>query len=119
MAVDFRWGSKGGLLLDSTGDIAFTASPWECLRSMVMSRLQAAIDGWQLYQIGADLDAVIGQTVNAELETTIQRQTEASLTQDFLPLGSFTVSTLPVGDQVIQAFVFIQSRLIASITVNL
>jgi len=43
--------SQGGLLLDSTGDIAFTASPWECLRSMANSRIKAALDGWQSYQM--------------------------------------------------------------------
>jgi len=119
LAADFSWQSKGGLLLDASGDIALTASPWECLRSMVNSRLKAALDGWQLYQIGAGLEDLIGSTLNQELEITIQRQVEASLTQDFLPIGSFTVSTLAVGNQSIQVFVFIQNQLIASYSVNL
>jgi len=45
---------------------------------------------------------VIGSTVAAELETTIQRQVESSMSQDFLPMGSFTVSTLKVGNQAYQ-----------------
>ena len=119
MAVDFRWQSRGGVLVDSTGDVAFTTSPWECLRSMANSRLKAAFDGWKSYPgIGADLENVIGSTVAAELETTIQRQAESSMSQDFLPLGSFTVSTLPVGNQAYQVFVFIQNQLVASTTVS-
>ena len=118
MAVDFRWMSRGGVLLDSTGDVSFTQSPWECLRSMANSRLKAAFDGWKSYQIGADLENVIGSTVAAELETTIQRQVESSMSQDFLPMGSFTVSTLKVGNQAYQVFVFIQNQLVASTTVS-
>ena len=60
MAVDFRWMSRGGVLLDSTGDVSFTQTPWECLRSMVNSRLKAAFDGWKSYQIGADLENIDG-----------------------------------------------------------
>lgn len=118
MAVDLRWMSKGGVLVDSTGDVAFTESPWECLRTMVNTRLKAALDGWKSYQIGADLENLVGSTVTAELETSIQRQVEASLTNDFLPVGSFTVSTLKIGSNVIQVYVYIQNQLIASQTVN-
>ena len=118
MAVDFRWMSRGGLLMDSTGDVSFTQSSWECLRSMANSRLKAAFDGWKLYQNGADLDNLIGSTVTTELETTIQRQVESSMSQDFLPVGSFTVSILPVGDQTYQVFVFINNQLLASTTVS-
>jgi len=116
--VDFSWMSQGGLLLDATGDIAFTASPRECLAAMVNTRLKAALDGWKLYQIGADLDKLIGTTVAAELELSIQRQVRASLSRDFLPLGSFTVSTLAVGSQTIQVFVYVQNQLVASTTVS-
>ena len=61
---------------------------------------------------------MIGSTVAAELETTIQRQVESSMSQDFLPMGSFTVSTLKVGNQAYQVFVFIQNQLVASTTVS-
>ena len=116
--TDFRWMSQGGLVLDSTGDIAFTASPWECLTAMVNTRLKAALNGWKLYQIGADLDNLLGSTVAAELELSIQRQVQASLSQDFLPTGSFTVSTLPVGNQDTHVFVYIQNQMVASTTVS-
>ena len=116
--VDLRWMSKGGLVLDATGDIALTASPWECLTAMVATRLKAAIDGWKLYRIGADLANLIGTTVSAELELSIQRQIQASLSQDFLPTGSFTVSTLLVGPQTVQVFVYVQNQLVASTTVS-
>ena len=115
---DFRWMSQGGLVLDQTGDISFTASPWECLAAMVNTRLKAAIDGWKLYRIGADLLNLIGSTVNAELELSIQRQVQASLTQDFLPTGAFTVSTLRVGPRTIQVFVYVQNQMVASTTVS-
>jgi hypothetical protein len=51
--VDFRWMSKGGVLLDATGDISFTTTPWECMVAMVNTRLKAAVNGWKLYPIGA------------------------------------------------------------------
>jgi hypothetical protein len=40
------------------------------------------------------------------------------MSQDFLPMGSFTVSTLQVGNQTYQVFVFIQKQLVASTTVS-
>jgi hypothetical protein len=116
--VDFRWMSQGGLLLDPSGDIAFTASPWECLATMINTRLKAALDGWKLYQIGAGLESLIGSTVAAELELSIQRQVQASLSQDFLSTGSFTVSTLLVGPRTVQVFVYVQNQLVASTTVS-
>jgi hypothetical protein len=116
--VDLRWMSQGGLLLDPTGDISFTASPWECLVAMANTRLKAAIDGWKLYRIGADLATLIGTTVAQELELSIQRQIQASLSQDFLPAGSFTVATILVGQQTVQVFVYVQNQLVASTTVS-
>jgi hypothetical protein len=116
--VDFRWMSKGGLVLDATGDISFTATPWECMVAMVNTRLKAAIDGWKLYQIGADLESLIGSTVASELELSIQRQVQSALSQDFLPTGSFTVSTMVVGPQTVQVFVYVQNQLVASTTVS-
>jgi hypothetical protein len=116
--TDFRWMSQGGVLLDATGDISFTASPWECLSAMINTRLKAAIDGWKLYAIGADLENLIGTTVNAELELSIQRQVQASLSQDFLPTGAFKVSTILVGPQTVQVFVYVQNQLVASTTVS-
>ena len=118
MAVDLRWQSRGGVLLDASGDLSFTQTPWECLRSMANTRLKAALDGYKLYSIGADLARLIGSTVPAELETDIVRQVESSLTREFLPIGSFTVSTLRIGSKACQVFVFLQNQLLASTTVN-
>jgi hypothetical protein len=79
---------------------------------------QGGFDGWKLYTIGADLLSLIGTTVNAELELNIQRQVTSSLSQNFLPTGSFTVSTIRVGPQTVQVFVYVQDQLVASNTVN-
>jgi hypothetical protein len=107
--VDFKWMSRGGLVIDSTGDIAFTDNSFEAVQAMVVSRLKADLDGWQLYQIGADLDSVIG--------TTIQKQINTSLTNQFLSAGSFTVETIALSNM-IQIYVYLQGSLIATASVN-
>jgi hypothetical protein len=118
MSVDLNWQSLGGVLLDGTGDIAFTVTPYQCLQQMTNTRLKAAVDAWKLYPtIGADLESAVGQTVSQEIQQTLQRQVQASLTNDFLPSGSFSVKTVPVGDM-IQIFVFLGNSLLASTTVN-
>jgi hypothetical protein len=106
--VDFKWMSRGGLVIDSTGDIAFTDNSFEAVQAMVVSRLKADLDGWQLYQIGADLDSVIGNTVSEEVETTIQKQINTSLTNQFLSAGSFTVETIALSNM-IQIYVYLQA----------
>jgi hypothetical protein len=113
---DFKWMSCGGCLVDGGGDLAF-ASPDESLQDMINTRLKAAFDGWQLYRIGADLDALIGNTVDAEAELAIRRQVEAALTQDFLPRGSFQVKTLPIGS-LIQVYVYLADTLMATVQVT-
>jgi hypothetical protein len=115
--VDFRWMSKGGLLLDSTGDISFTGSSWECMAAMINSRLQAAVNGWKLYPIGAGLESNLG-TDPAEAEISIQRQAITCLSQDFLPTGAFTVSTLRLSDTETAVFVYVQNQLVATTTVS-
>lgn len=114
--ADFLWMSRGGCLIDGSGDLAL-ATPDGSLQDMILTRLKAAIDGWQLYRIGADLDNLIGRTVDAELELAIRRQVETALTQDFLPRGSFQVKTLPTGT-LIQVFVYINDSLMATAQVN-
>jgi hypothetical protein len=95
-----------------------TADSSNVIRECLNTRLKAAIDGWKLYRIGADLANLIGTTVNAELELSIQRQIMASLSQDFLPTGAVTVSTILVGPQTVQVFVYVQNQLVASTTVS-
>ena len=118
MSVDFLWCSNGGLLLDGSGDIAITQSPLESLRDMVNTRLKAALDGWKLYRIGADLDRVIGETVSPEIELRIQRQVQTALTRDLFPSGTFQVKTLAAGAQ-ITIFVYLQQTLVTTANVNL
>ena len=116
--LDFRWQSQGGILLDGSGDIACTnPSTMESTVDVVRSRLKAALNGWKLYAIGADLQARVGDIIAPELEIALQRQVYNSLTNSFLPRGSFTVKTLSFGDTV-RVLVFISQTLIAQATVS-
>jgi hypothetical protein len=116
--VDFRWMSNGGLLIDGSGDIACTsADSKESKIDVVRSRLKAALDGWKLYPIGADLDNLRGQTIDEELEKAIHRQVTRCLSNEFLPEGSFQVETLADIDR-IHVFVYIEGQLAASATVS-
>lgn len=117
MSVDYKWMSDGGFLLDGSGDLALTDSPMECATAMVRSRLKAAIDGWQLYRIGCGLEDYLGGTSDSAAETSIRRRVLAALSNRYLPSSSFDVKTLRLGEQV-QVFVYMQQRLIASISVN-
>jgi hypothetical protein len=115
--MDLRWMSQGGTLIDGTGDLAITLSVTEEMETMVMTRLKAAIDGWKLYQIGADLDSFRGDPVNQNTELSIQRQVTAVLQKQFLQAGSFSVQTLAVGN-VITVLVYLNKTLIASMDVT-
>lgn len=57
------------------------------LEDMVRTRLKAAVDGWKLYRIGADLDRMVGQTDPREYEPAIQRLVHSALTRQFLAAG--------------------------------
>lgn len=115
---DFSWQSNGGLLLDTTGDIALTEpSGRQSLQDMIVTRLKAAIDGWQLYNIGSDLRSAMGNIVSEEIEVTLQRQVTQSLTNQFLNKGDFTVQTLADGD-LITVYVYVNSSLIATALVQ-
>jgi hypothetical protein len=115
--VDFKVMPRGGLIIDSTGDIAFTTTSFEAIQSMVIARLKASLNAYQLYQIGADLDAIVGNTISAELETTVNKQVVQSLTNQFLPMGTFTVETITVGS-IIQVYVYIQNTLVATTNIT-
>lgn len=118
MAIDYRWMSQGGLLLDGTGDISFTANGLETIVSMVRSRLKAAVDGYKLYTIGCGLDSFRGSTSDADTEAAIIRQVQSQLTTGFLPTAALTVNSLVLGEE-IQVFVFLQNQLIATTTVTI
>lgn len=117
MSVDYNWMSEGGILLDGSGDIAFTTSPINCVSQMVRTRLKAAITGWKQYKIGCGLDDFVGGTSDATAETAIQRRVLQALSTNYLPAGVFNVKTLRLGG-VIQVFVYINQQLIASIQVD-
>lgn len=114
---DFRWMSNGGVLLDGSGDIAM-ASPQESLYDMVRTRLKAALDGWKLYQIGADLERRLGDAITQELEISIRRQCQASLLKEFLLPGQFTITTVNVGGGHIDVYVHVLSELITTLRVD-
>lgn len=117
MAVDYKWMSQGGLLLDGTGDIAFTSTGMETIIAMVRTRLKAAVDGWQLYKIGCGLQDYIGDPSDSNTELNIQRQTLNAISKGFLPTSLFSVTTLRLGDE-IQVYVYLSNQLIATTTVS-
>ena len=120
--IDFSWQTNGGVLIDSTGDIAFTSTDWECLTDMVVTRVKTTLNGWKLYSIGANLQQLVGSSSTkntiSNIESQIQQQVTLALTHNFLPQGSFTVSTIPLGN-IIKVYVFIKNTLLASTTVTL
>lgn len=120
--ADLRWQSYGGLLVDSTGDIAMTsdttpAGRWEELATMVATRVKAALNSWQLYAIGADLDSLPGKAPPSELELAVKQSITYALSNDFMPSGSFTVNTLSQGSE-ITIFIFVQNQLLYSTVFN-
>ena len=116
--VDFRWMSNGGILLDATGDIACTdSSTLESVVDIVRSRLKAALNGWKLYAIGADLQARVGGIVGAELEVALKRQVYQALSDGFLPRGVYSVETLSHGSTV-RVLVYLKGQLIAQATLS-
>jgi hypothetical protein len=118
MAVDWRWQSAGGILLDGRGDIAFTGTTTsESTIDMVRTCLKATLAGWQNYQIGADLESLLGSTVDAELESRVQRQVTTALSTSFLPRGSFQVQTLPNGNSM-TVLVYIAQQAVAIATLD-
>jgi len=115
--VDFQWMSQGDLLL-SGGDIATTdPTTLASIQDMVRTRMKASLNGWQLYPIGADLAARLGDTIDAELNITLRRQVNNSLTNQFLPRGSFVVTSLQ-DNATIMIFVYINQSLIVSANLN-
>jgi hypothetical protein len=116
--LDFKWQSQGGILVDSTGDIASTSALYpESLLDMVKTRLKATTNGWQLYHRAANLEAFLGNQVNEETEALIRQAVTASLTPDLLPAGSFSVDTLEDGTS-ITILVFLQDTVIATAIVS-
>lgn len=118
MSIDYAWMSNGGLLLDGTGDIAFTSTDIETVISMVRTRLKSAVDGWKLYRIGCGLDNFRGDTSDSNEESLIQRQVISQISNGYLPPSLFTVSTLRLGGD-IQIYVYLSQSLIATANITL
>jgi len=109
----------GGVLMDGSGDLALTQTATEELSTMAATRVKGSTNAWKLYPgICANLDSYTGSSVgiNQNTELSIQRSTSASLTNQFLPSGSFTVQTLTLGDEV-QVLVYLGQLLIATTSV--
>jgi hypothetical protein len=116
--VDFCWQSQGGVMIDGTGDIACTDdSTMDSVVDIVRSRLKAALNGWKLYAIGADLQSAVGQAIDPELELTLQRQVTQSLSDGFLSQSQFQVTTLVTGSKVL-VLVYLDSQLIVQAAVS-
>ena len=116
--VDFRWQSQGGVLIDGTGDIACTDdSTMDSVVDIVRSRLKAALNGWKLYAIGADLQSALGQSVSSELELTLEQQVTQSLSDGFLSQSQFQVETLAMGGQIL-VLVYLDSQLAVTAAVS-
>ena len=115
---DFRWMTCGGLLVDGSGDIATTpAGSLENIQSMASSRVKAALNGWKLYPIGADLDSFLGNPTDPELQIGIERQVQATLTDNFLPASAVTVKTVAYGGQIF-LMVYLSQSLILQTTIS-
>jgi hypothetical protein len=116
--VDFCWQSQGGVMIDGTGDIACTDdSTMDSVVDIVRSRLKAALNGWKLYAIGADLQSAVGQAIDPELELTLQRQVTQSLSDGFLSQSQFQVTTLVTGSKIL-VLVYLDSQLIVQAAVS-
>lgn len=118
MAIDCKWMSQGGLMLDGNGDIAFTSTSLETVISMTRTRLKAATNAWQSYPgMGAGLEAFRGNTSNSEIELTIKRTVLSAISNNFLPSSVFTVNTLRVYGRII-VYVFLNNQFIASSSIS-
>jgi hypothetical protein len=116
--TDFVWQSQGGVLIDGTGDLACTVeSTIDSTVDVVRSRLKAALNGWKLYAVGADLQAGVGQAIGQELELTLERQVTQSLSDGFLASSSFQVQTLATSGQVL-VLVYLSGQLIVQAAVT-
>jgi hypothetical protein len=116
--TDFVWQSQGGVLIDGTGDLACTVeSTIDSTVDVVRSRLKAALNGWKLYAVGANLQAGVGQAIGPELELTLERQVTQSLSDGFLASSSFQVQTLATSGQVL-VLVYLSGQLIVQAAVT-
>ena len=105
-------------MIDGTGDIACTDdSTMDSVVDIVRSRLKAALNGWKLYAIGADLQSAVGQAIDPELELTLQRQVTQSLSDGFLSQSQFQVTTLVTGSKIL-VLVYLDSQLIVQAAVS-
>jgi hypothetical protein len=117
MSVDYRWQSQGGILLDGDGDIAYTSDPLETVVDLVNTRLDAAVDAYKLYRIGAGLTEALGVANDGEEELEIRRRVVSALTVDFQPACSFDVQTLALGEEIVVS-IFLGDQFIATTSIS-
>lgn len=116
MAIDYKWMSQGGVLSDYTGDIALGTSNQGTL-DLIYSRLKAAIDGWKLYYIGANLQSYTGVVIDSTSQQSIQQSVTLALSNQFLPNGSFQVQTTSSGNE-IDIYIFVNSALVSQANIS-
>ena len=112
--ADFGWISSGGLLMDTTGDISLVAGYTE-VQSLVISRLKASVEGWQIYTFGANLENRIGD-LTSTVAVKIQRQVAQSLS-DILSAGMYSVKVIIVGETA-QLYVFVNNTAVVTATIS-
>lgn len=113
---DLLWQSNGGTLLDGTGDLAM-GNAEDSMKDMIRTRIRAALNGYKLYAIGADLKRELGNANIAERETRIQQKVSSALTRGFLNPTAFSVETLAAGES-LQIFVYVFQQLMVTATLD-
>lgn len=113
--ADYAWASGGGTLLDNTGDISFSTGFAE-IQDLVITRLKASSEGWQLYDLSANLEDRIGDRISTNLQTKIQRQVTQALS-DILTTGMYQIKILTVGNTM-QLYVFVNNTAVATATIT-
>lgn len=117
MPIDFIWQSYGDLLLDGSGDIASTEDRRVSNIDMIQSRVKAALNGWKLYAIGADLQTLIGNTQSQEIELRAKQLITTALTKSFLSASQFKIQTISDGTT-LKILVYLQDQLVVFATVD-
>jgi hypothetical protein len=113
--MDFMWFSSGGLVSDGLGDVAFSGGLQEIL-DMCATRIKVSAEGWELYSIGANLDSLIGSTIDQNTASTVQIQMSNAIS-DLLTSGSYAIQTLITGNT-LDAWLMINNTAVLQVTVT-
>ena len=113
--MDFTWFSSGGIVSDGLGDISLSGGLKETL-DMCASRIKVSAEGWQLYDIGANLDSQIGATIDPNLAAAIQVQMSNAIS-DLLPTSMYSIQTLVTGNN-LDAWLMINNQAVLQATIT-